>query len=95
MSPRKKKPAPPSAHTFRAFWPVVGDPVHTVAELDELLAIAAHDVHAVATRHRARITGPGRGYLAHGRDVPGAHGSAQVVVIEAPAEAIPPRPYHH
>jgi len=95
MSPRKQKPSPPSAHVFRAFWPVVGDPVHTVAELDALLATAAQDMHAVALRHRATITGPGKGYLARGRDFPGACGAAQVVVIEAPAVAMPPRPYHH
>jgi hypothetical protein len=94
MSPRKK-PAPPPAHIFRAFWPVVGEPVHTTKDLDELLAAAAQDMPTVAHRHRAHITGPGRGYLARGRDFPGAHGAAQVVVIEAPAVAMPPRNYHH
>lgn len=93
MTSRKK--APPSTHVFRAFWPVVGEPVHTIAELDGLLATAAQDMKAVALRHRAHITGPGRGYLARGRDFPGAHGATQVVVIEAHAVAMPPRPYHH
>jgi hypothetical protein len=93
MSPRKK-PAP-ATHVFRAFWPVVGEPVHTAAELDELLTTAAHDLRDVALRHRAHITGPGRGYLAPGRNFPGAHGAMQVIVIEAPAEAMQPRPYHH
>lgn len=94
MSPRKKAP-PPNTHIFRAFWPVVGEPVHTQAELGELLATASHDLPAVALRHRATITGPGRGYLAPGRDFPGSHGAMQVVVIEAPAVAMPPRNYHH
>lgn len=92
MTKPKKKPAP--THTFRAFWPVIGEPVHTAADLDELLSTAAHDLRNVALRHRARITGPGRGYLAPGRDFPGAHGAIQVVVIEAPAEPIV-RAYHH
>ncbi|CAH0232940.1 hypothetical protein SRABI26_02695 [Arthrobacter sp. Bi26] len=95
MSPRKKPAPPPPAHIFRAFWPVVGEPVHTAKVLDELLAVAARDMNAVALRHRAHITGPGRGYLARGRDFPGAHGAMQVIVIEAPATAMPPRPYHH
>ena len=93
MSPRKK-PAP-STHIFRAIWPVVGEPVHTAGERDELLAIAAQDLRDVALRHRAHITGPGKGYLAPGRNFPGAHGAHQVIVIEAPATAMPPRPYHH
>lgn len=94
MTAPKPKPAAP-AQIFRAFWPVVGEPVHTISELDELLATAAHDMTAVALRHRAHITGPGRGYLAPGRNFPGAHGAMQVVVIEAPAVAMPPRAYHH
>lgn len=94
MSPRKK-PAPPPTHVFRAFWPVVGEPVHTTKDLDELLTNAAQDLRAVALRHRATITGPGKGYLARGRDFPGACGAMQVIVIEAPAVAMPPRPYHH
>lgn len=91
MTRPKKRQA---THIFRAFWPVVGEPVHTTADLDELLATAAHDLRSVALRHRAAITGPGRGYFARGRDFPGAHGAAQVIVIEAPAEPIT-RAYHH
>lgn len=95
MSPRKPKSPPPPPHVFRAFWPVVGEPVHTTKDLDELLASAAQDLPAVALRHRTTITGNGRGYLAPGRNFPGACGAMQVLVIEAPAVAMPPRPYHH
>lgn len=91
----RKKPAPPATHIFRAFWPVVGEPVHTTAERDELLATAVQDLRDVALRHRVHVTGPGKGYLAPGRDFPGAHGAMQVIVIEAPAVAMPARNYHH
>lgn len=95
MSWIKPQQPEPATHVFRAFWPVIGTPTTKTAEVDELLAIAAQDMHAVALRHRVHITGPGRGYIAPGRRFPGAHGAAQVVVIEAPAVAMPPRPYHH
>ncbi|QCB97139.1 hypothetical protein E5206_09510 [Arthrobacter sp. PAMC25564] len=90
---KRKKPAP--THTIQAFWPVIGAPVTTIDECEELLTDAVNDLNAVALRHRAHITGPGKGYLAPGRDFPGAHGARQVIVIEAPATPMPPRGYHH
>lgn len=79
------------SHTFRAIWPVLV-PI-TAQNRAELLTEAAQDLHHVALRHRAHITGPGKGYIASGRGMPGANGAAHVVVIEAPAEPIQ-RPYH-
>lgn len=90
MTP-KREPAP-AAHTFRAIWPVLTTP-RTRQDQEDLIHEASRDLKDVALRHRAHITGPGKGYIVPGHGIPGANGAAQVVVIEAPAEPIQ-RPYH-
>ena len=90
---KKKRPAAPT-HMFRAIWPVVHG--NGAARTDEdLIRMATADLPNVATRHHATIAGPARGYVTEGRLIQGSGGHAHVVVIEAPAIANPPRPYHY
>ncbi|KRE79974.1 hypothetical protein ASG71_08030 [Arthrobacter sp. Soil763] len=81
-----------ATHTFRAIWPVLTPPT-TAKDREALIHEASQDLRDVALRHRAHITGPGKGYIVPGHGMPGANGAAQVVVIDAPAEPIK-RPYH-
>lgn len=83
-----------SGHLFRAVWPVITGPKGPELTDDELLEDAAINIRQVASRHRTRITGNGRGWILPGRTIPGFEAHAQVVVIEAPAEAISQREYH-
>ena len=79
---------------FRAVWPVVEG--NGTAETDaELILQALGDLPAVARRHNVTITGAPRACLTDGRRVPGSSGHRHVVVVEAPAQAIEPRPYRH
>lgn len=79
---------------FRAVWPVIEG--QGTAETDsELILQAMGDLPMVARRHNARITGNPRACITEGRKVPGSAGHKYVVVIEAPAQEIPRRAYHH
>lgn len=93
ISMTKKKQLPPSSHVFKAVWPILEGPGFEPRSDEDLIRLAAADLKNVALRHRAHITGPGKGYIAPGRGVPGALGIAKVVVIEAPADPIQ-RAYH-
>lgn len=92
--PKKTTTAPASTHTFRAVWPVIEG--NGTAETDaELILQALGDLPAVARRHNAAITGDPRACIAEGRLVSGSAGHKYVVLVEAPARALPVRGYHH
>jgi hypothetical protein len=95
MSPRKK-PAPPTTptHTFRAIWPIV-DGAGTATTGQELILQALGDLPDVARRHHATITGTPRACITDGRHIQGSGGHRHIVLIEAPAEPLRPRNYHH
>jgi hypothetical protein len=79
--------------TFRAVWPIVNNDASGPTN-EELVQEAIKDLPTVAQRHRVVITGPCRGFITTASKVPGSGGSGHVVVVEAPARATPPRPYH-
>ena len=86
--------APTASGIFRAVWPIIED--QGDAETDsELILQALGDLPAVARRHNAKITGDPRACITEGRRVQGSAGHKYVVVVEAPAEALPRRAYHH
>jgi hypothetical protein len=85
---------PAAASTFRAVWPII-DGQGTAETDSELILQALGDLPAVARRHNARITGDPRACITEGRRVQGSAGHKYVVVVEAPAQEIPRRAYHH
>ncbi|MCO4276111.1 hypothetical protein NG701_17050 [Pseudarthrobacter sp. HLT3-5] len=89
-----KRPVRVPTHTFRAVWPIIEG--QGTAETDaELILQALGDLPAVARRHNTKITGDPRACITEGRLVSGSAGHKYVVVVEAPAEALPVRGYHH
>lgn len=79
---------------FRAVWPVLEG--QGTAETDsELILQALGDLPAVAHRHNAKIIGQPRACITEGRLVSGSAGHKYVVVVEALAQGIPRRAYHH
>lgn len=88
------KPAPVPTHTFRAVWPILEG--QGTAETDsELILQALGDLPEVARRHHATIIGSPRACITQGSRVQGSAGHKYVVVVEAPARALPVRGYHH
>lgn len=83
-----------SGHLFRAVWPVIVGPKGPELTDEELIEDAGINIRQVASRQRVRISGNGRGWIVPGHTIPGFKAHAQVVVIEAPAEAIQQREYH-
>lgn len=80
-----------SGGTLRVLWPILDDTVPARQIADEALA----DLPQVARRARARITGPPRWHVARSTSVPGSGRiTTHVLILEAPAEPLPPRPYH-
>jgi hypothetical protein len=93
-APKHRPPAPTPTHTFRAVWPIV-DGTGTAETDAELIMQAIGDLPEVARRHHALILGAPRACITEGRFVQGSGGHKHVVVIEAPAAALPVRGYHH
>lgn len=67
---------------LRLLWPIV-DPL---AAFPALLEEASREIPALARRHHARITGPGRFTVARSLEVPGSGRTTEWVLLwEAPA----------
>lgn len=75
--------------TFQAVWPIITG--HGSAPLtdNELIEDALADLPNVAARHGVKLTGKPRAAITHGAQFPGSAGAKQVVIIEAPAAALP------
>ncbi|MCT9624307.1 hypothetical protein HWD94_04105 [Pseudarthrobacter equi] len=84
----------PNSQVFRAVWPIIPG-TGTAGTDEELILQALGDLPAVAHRHNAQITGKPKACITEGRFVQGSAGHKHVVVVEAPAQAVPRRGYHH
>ncbi|WOH20150.1 hypothetical protein IRJ34_07450 [Paenarthrobacter sp. GOM3] len=78
--------------TFRAIWPIVNDSAPGPTDR-QLVALALDDLPAVANRHRVKLAGPPQGYIIDAAKIPGSGGTGRVLVLEAPATALPQRAY--
>lgn len=68
---------------FQAVWPIVDQTM----PFADLVKEAEADLHAVAARHGAAITGKARFEVVDGRTQPGSQGAPQCVIATAPAIA--------
>lgn len=75
--------------TFQAVWPILTGHGHAKLTDTELIDDALADLPAVAARHNVTLTGKPQVAITDGARFPGANTTGQIIIIEAPARALP------
>lgn len=75
--------------TFQAVWPIITGPGPASLTDTELIDDALAELPTVAARHGVTLTGKPQAAITNGARFPGTNSAAQIVIIEAPARAVP------